>query len=98
MEHLNALEAVFHKLTPDEQKMYWLKIHKLHVYFKGIVKPTSVKEKPPNNGKPWSTDDDAKITEMYASGRTFTQIGEEMDRTAWGIESHLKKMGLLEYK
>jgi DNA-binding NarL/FixJ family response regulator len=98
MEHLNALESAFPTLTPEEQKMYWLKIHKLHGYFKGIVKPASVKEKPRNTGKTWSTDDDANVAEMYASGKTFAEIGEEMSRTAWGIESHLKKIGLLVYK
>jgi hypothetical protein len=98
MEHLNALESAFTTLTPEEQKMYWLKIHKLHGYFKGIVKPTSVKEKPRNAGNPWSTDDNAKVTEMYASGKTFAEIGKEMGRTALGIESHLKKIGLLVYK
>ena len=98
MEHLNALEKAFPNLTPEEQKMYWCKIHKLHGYFKGIVKPAAAKTSPANHGKPWGAADDAKVAELYAAGHSFMEIAAEMGRTAWGIESRLKKLGVLEYK
>ena len=98
MEHLNALEKAFPTLTPEEQKMYWCKIHKLHGYFKGIMKGGPAKEAPGNYGKSWSPEDDAKVTEMWANGQTFQKIALEVGRTAWGVESHLKKMGVLVYK
>jgi len=92
MEHLNALEAVFHKLTPEEQKMYWCKIHKLHGYFKGIVKGV------PNANKSWDWDDADMAAKMYTAGRSFVEIAKELGRTPWAIECRLKKAGVLNDK
>ncbi len=86
MEHLNALEAAFPTLTPEEQHMYWLKIHKLHGIFRRIVKNT------PNAGKSWSRVEDTRITELDAAGKNFHEIAGELGRTAWAIESRLSKL------
>lgn len=86
MEHLNALEAAFTTMTREEQYMYWCKIHKLHVFFKGIVKGT------PNSNKPWKCEDDTKIAEMYKNGKSFTEIAHELGRSSWAIECRMKKV------
>jgi hypothetical protein len=87
MEHLNALEAAFPTLTPEEQHMYWLKIHKLHAAFRKVVKNT-----PPNAGKPWSGSDDTRIMDLTTSGKTLKEIAADMGRTPWSIESRIAKL------
>lgn len=86
MEHLNALETAFPTLTHEEQYMYWCKIHKLHGFFKGIVKGT------PNTHKPWKSEDDAKIVDMYRIGKSFVEIAQELGRSSWAIECRMKKV------
>lgn len=86
MEHLNALEMAFPTLTPEEQHMYWLKIHRLHGIFRNIVKNT------PNANKTWTNADDDKIIEFYSCGKTFQEIAKEIGRTAWAVESRLGKL------
>jgi hypothetical protein len=87
MEHLNALEAAFPTLTPEEQHMYWLKIHKLRGAFRKVVKST-----PPNAGKPWSGADDTRIMDLAATGKNFKEIAVDMGRTPWSIETRIVKL------
>jgi len=86
MEHLNSLEEAFPRMTPEEQYMYWCKIHKLHGFFKNIVKGT------PNANKPWKSEDDAKIVEMHNSGKSFMEIANQLRRSSWAIECRMKKV------
>lgn len=93
MEHLNALEAAFPNLTPEEQKMYLCKIRKLHGFFRGIVEGPTVS--PPNCGKLWSSTDDTKVIELYANGKTFQEISQEFGRSPGAITSRLKKLCMI---
>ncbi len=53
------------------------------------------KDLPPNVGKPWSAEDDAKLAEAFRAGTDVDEIARTMGRTRWGAQSRLVKLGHL---
>ena len=59
-------------------------------------KPARVRrDLPPNAGKPWAAEDDAKLGAAFAVGVTVSQLAVELGRTAFAVETRLIKLGKL---
>jgi hypothetical protein len=50
---------------------------------------------PPNAGKPWAPEDDAKLGAAFAVGVTVPQLAVELGRTPFAVETRLIKLGKL---
>jgi len=59
-------------------------------------KLAKVREKFPNAGRPWSKDDDEKLTEMFGAEASMKTIAKEFGRKAGAITARLAKLGLIE--
>lgn len=57
---------------------------------------TNEKSLPSNAGKPWSAEDDSKLSELYLAGTTMKEIQDYFQRTRGSISSRLVKLGLKE--
>ena len=55
-----------------------------------------LREKFPNAGRTWSTDDDAVLTQLFNEKKTYTEIGEQFGRKSSAIEARLGHLGLIE--
>lgn len=53
------------------------------------------KPQPPNAGKPWTAEDDARLQQCFAQGLGLAQLAQELGRTRWAVESRLVKLGQL---
>lgn len=53
------------------------------------------REVPPNTGKAWKAEEDAKLEARFIEGVDSKRIGEELGRTAWAVEARLIKIGKL---
>jgi hypothetical protein len=53
------------------------------------------RELPPNAGKAWDTEEDARLDAAFARGAELKQLAEELGRTPFAVESRLVKLGKL---
>lgn len=49
----------------------------------------------PNQGKPWSAEDDAKLDAAFEAGADLKPLAAELGRTAFALEARLVKLGRL---
>jgi len=55
-----------------------------------------MREKHPNAYKPWSADDDARLTELFRDDKKVSVLVKEFGRQRGAIESRLVRLGLVE--
>ena len=53
------------------------------------------RELPPNAGKPWDAEEDARLGAAFAAGAQLKQLSEDLGRTLFAVESRLVKLGKL---
>ena len=53
------------------------------------------RELPPNAGKPWDAEEDARLEAAFAGGAELKQMSEDLGRTLFAVESRLVKLGKL---
>ena len=53
------------------------------------------RELPPNAGKPWDADEDARLEAAFAAGAPLKPLAEDLGRTLFAVESRLVKLGKL---
>ncbi|HEX9718121.1 MAG TPA: hypothetical protein VGA59_00190 [Ramlibacter sp.] len=53
------------------------------------------REPPPNAGKAWDPEEDARLDAAYAQGIDVKQLAQELGRSSWAVESRLVKLGKL---
>jgi hypothetical protein len=53
------------------------------------------REQPPNAGKPWLPEEDARLEAAFASGAAMKQLATDLGRTAFSVETRLVKLGRL---
>jgi hypothetical protein len=53
------------------------------------------RELPPNAGKPWAAEDDAKLAMAFAGGVELHQLALDLGRTPFAVETRLIKLGKL---
>ncbi len=49
----------------------------------------------PNQGKPWTAEDDAKLDAAFAAGADLKPLAQELGRTTFALEARLVKLGRL---
>ncbi len=54
------------------------------------------RELPPNAGKPWSPEDDARLAAAFDAGQTLDQLPAAFGRTRHSVEARLVKLGRLQ--
>ncbi|HYF42124.1 MAG TPA: hypothetical protein VEA35_06700 [Ramlibacter sp.] len=54
------------------------------------------RELPPNAGKPWSPEDDARLAAAFDAGQTLDQLPALFGRTRHSVEARLVKLGRLQ--
>lgn len=54
----------------------------------------AVREKYPNAGKPWSTQDDEELRRLFGSGNSIDDLALTFARTPKGIRVRLERLGL----
>lgn len=59
-------------------------------------KLAKIREKFPNANRPWTKDDDEKLTEMFTSETSHSKIAKEFGRKTGAITARLAKLGLIE--
>jgi ATP-dependent exoDNAse (exonuclease V) alpha subunit len=59
-------------------------------------KLAKTREKFPNANRPWTKDDDEKLTEMFTSEVAHSKIAKEFGRKTGAITARLAKLGLIE--
>jgi hypothetical protein len=52
--------------------------------------------RPRNAGRAWSTDDDAKLAELFDRGTGVAHLAEELERTRGSVTARLVKLGKIE--
>jgi hypothetical protein len=57
--------------------------------------PPERRATPPNQGKPWAAEDDAKLDAAFAAGADLKPLAEELGRTPFALEARLVKLGRL---
>src|SRR3989344_4377199 len=62
----------------------------------GTGKLAAIREKFPNAGRPWSKEDDEKLTEMFGAETPMKTITKEFGRKSGAINARLAKLGLIE--
>ncbi len=62
----------------------------------GSGKLAAIREKHPNVGRPWTKDDDAKLTEMFTENISHASIAKTFGRKPTAIIARLAKLGLIE--
>lgn len=62
----------------------------------GTGKLAKIREKFPNAGRPWTKEDDEKLTEMFGADTPMKTIAKEFGRKASAITARLVKLGLVE--
>ena len=53
------------------------------------------RELPPNAGKPWEAEEDARLDAAFAGGAELKQLAQDLGRTLFAVESRLVKLGKL---
>lgn len=59
-------------------------------------KLAAIREKFPNAGRPWTTEDDARLTEMFEEDTPMKKMTKEFGRKSGAITARLAKLGLIE--
>jgi ATP-dependent DNA helicase PIF1 len=62
----------------------------------GTGKLAKIREKFPNANRPWTKDDDEKLTEMFTGNIAHSKIAKEFGRKTGAITARLAKLGLIE--
>lgn len=62
----------------------------------GTGKLAKIREKFPNANRPWTKDDDEKLTDMFTSNTPHTKIAKAFGRKTGAITARLAKLGLIE--
>ena len=57
--------------------------------------PAERRSAAPNQGKPWTPEDDAKLDAAFASGADLKPLAQELGRTTFALEARLVKLGRL---
>ena len=72
----------------------------LKAYKQLIGEPTysiyACKQEYPNAYNPWLPEEDSELTHLWTSGTSLTKLSAHFQRKEGGIESRLKKLGLIE--
>lgn len=55
----------------------------------------AVREKYPNAGKPWSTQDDEELRRLFTSGNSVDDLALTFARTPNGVRVRLERLGLI---
>lgn len=53
------------------------------------------RELPPNAGKPWDPQEDARLEAAHREGLDLKQLAQQLGRTPFGVETRLVKLGHL---
>jgi hypothetical protein len=56
---------------------------------------TAKRHLPPNAGKPWASDEDARLDAAFTSGADLKPLAQELGRTTFALEARLVKLGRL---
>ncbi|MFZ2886581.1 MAG: PIF1 family DEAD/DEAH box helicase [Minisyncoccia bacterium] len=62
----------------------------------GSGKLAAIREKFPNAGRPWTKEDDDRLTEMFGAETPMKVIAKEFGRKSGAITARLAKLGLIE--
>jgi ATP-dependent DNA helicase PIF1 len=62
----------------------------------GTGKLAKIREKFPNANRPWTKDDDEKLTDMFTTNISHARIAKEFGRKTGAITARLVKLGLIE--
>lgn len=54
----------------------------------------AVREKYPNAGKPWSSQDDEELRRLFGSGNSLDDLALTLARTPNGVRQRLERLGL----
>ena len=57
------------------------------------VKAARVRQLPPNAGKPWAAEDDARLEAAFAGGVELSRLALDLGRTPFAVETRLIKLG-----
>jgi hypothetical protein len=57
--------------------------------------PPAKRQLPPNTGKPWSAEDDARLDAAFVGGADLKPVAQELGRTTFALEARLVKLGKL---
>ncbi|MDP3760352.1 MAG: hypothetical protein Q8R01_07540 [Ramlibacter sp.] len=60
-----------------------------------VKAPRTRRDIPPNAGKPWDAQDDARLESAHREGADLKQMAEQLGRTPFGVETRLVKLGHL---
>ncbi len=93
METIDIFTLIQHPVsTPNEILQRITKTEPKHKssYMKQL------RDKYPNAYKPWSEEDDKRLTELYNSGKTVKELSDTFLRNKGSITSKLRKLGLVE--
>jgi len=71
-------------------------IQKKNFGTKGTGKLAALREKFPNAGRPWTTEDDARLTEMFEEDAPMKMMTAQFGRKSGAITARLAKLGLIE--
>ena len=63
---------------------------------KGTGKLATLREKFPNAGRPWTKEDDVRLTEMFEEDTPMKTMAKEFGRKSGAITARLAKLGLIE--
>jgi hypothetical protein len=62
----------------------------------GSEKLAKIREKYPNANRPWTKNDDERLTEMFTDNTSHARIAKEFGRKSGAITARLVKLGLIE--
>lgn len=62
----------------------------------GTGKLAAIREKFPNAGRPWTKEDDEKLTKLFEAETLMKEIAKEFGRKSSAINARLAKLGLIE--
>ena len=62
----------------------------------GTGKLATIREKHPNAGRPWSKDDDNRLTELFGDDAPMRVLTKTFGRKSGAIQARLAKLGLIE--
>lgn len=81
------------EILPDDNLCNQAEILRaLHTVLAAIPVPKE-KNLPPNAGKPWTSEDDEKLSRMYDSGSTKKELCSYFQRTDGAIAARLVRIG-----
>jgi hypothetical protein len=60
-----------------------------------VKSPRPRRDVPPNAGKAWDAQDDARLESAYRAGADLKELADQLGRTPFGVETRLVKLGHL---